>query len=206
MLLSLGVLIWPRVRGIPFHQLRQDIGWTLGRQPAAEPAAGVASYIMAMPLLLAGMLAVLLLTYLQNQYLKSGQGPDDFSSPNNSSHPVVLYLVRGNWALWLQVFFLGSVVAPVVEETMFRGVLYRHLRELTSGLDRVASLLFSALLSSFIFAIIHPQGVLAVPALMALACGFVLAREWRGTLIPAMVAHGLNNAVVMLLGIAMLSD
>jgi membrane protease YdiL (CAAX protease family) len=98
------------------------------------------------------------------------------------------------------------VVAPVVEETMFRGVLYRHLRELTHGIDRVASLLFSTLISCFIFAIIHPQGVMAVPALMALACGFVLAREWRGTLLPSMIAHGLNNALVLGLGIVMLGD
>ena len=62
------------------------------------------------------------------------------------------------------------------------------------------------LVSSFIFAVIHPQGLLAVPMLMALACGFVLAREWRATLVPCMVAHGVHNGLTLLLAIAMLGD
>jgi membrane protease YdiL (CAAX protease family) len=40
---------------------------------------------------------------------------------------------------------------------------------------------------------------------MALAFGFSLAREWRGTLVPAIVAHGLNNGMVGLLGMMLLS-
>src|SRR5262249_47816850 len=59
MVLSLGALVWPRLRGIPFRQLREDIGWTLGRQPALEPAAGLASYVMTMPLLIGGVLVVM---------------------------------------------------------------------------------------------------------------------------------------------------
>jgi membrane protease YdiL (CAAX protease family) len=106
----------------------------------------------------------------------------------------------------LQIFFLASIVAPIVEETMFRGVLYRHLREATRWLDPVASILISALVSSFIFAVIHPQGVLYVPVLMALALGFVLAQEWRGTLLPGIVGHGLNNGLVLLISIVMLGD
>jgi membrane protease YdiL (CAAX protease family) len=206
MLLSLGVLLWPRLRGIPFQQLRRDIGWTLGRQPVLEPAAGLATYVMTMPMLIVGLLMVMLLTLAQNWMAGGGPGPDDFSAPSNPSHPIAIYLARGGWGMRLQIFFLASIVAPIVEETMFRGVLYHHLRELTRGVDTVASIMFSTLISCFIFAIIHPQGVLAVPALMALACGFVLAREWRGTLIPSMIAHGLNNGLVLLMGIVMLGD
>ena len=84
---------------------------------------------------------------------------------------------------------------------MFRGVLYRHLREGTRGLGWVSSAFISAVGVSFIFAAIHPQGLLTVPALMGLAFGFTLIREWRGTLIPSMIAHGINNGVVLLLTI-----
>jgi membrane protease YdiL (CAAX protease family) len=35
--------------------------------------------------------------------------------------------------------------------------------------------------------------------LAALALAFTLVREWRGTLIPGMVAHAINNGVLMLL-------
>jgi membrane protease YdiL (CAAX protease family) len=50
-----------------------------------------------------------------------------------------------------------------------------------------------------VFAVVHPQGLIAVPVLMGLALGFTLAREWRGSLVPGMVAHSLNNGLVTLL-------
>ena len=52
-------------------------------------------------------------------------------------------------------------------------------------------------MNTFLFAAIHPQGWVAIPALMGLACGMTLIREWRGTLIPSMVIHALSNALVM---------
>jgi membrane protease YdiL (CAAX protease family) len=44
-----------------------------------------------------------------------------------------------------------------------------------------------------------------MPALMGLAMAFTLAREWRGTLLPAMIAHGLNNGLVTLALVSMAS-
>ena len=66
---------------------------------------------------------------------------------------------------------------------------------------RVASALVAALVSSFIFAVVHPQGVLFVPALGGLAVGFCIFRELRGSLIAPMVAHGINNAVTLTIGL-----
>ncbi len=80
---------------------------------------------------------------------------------------------------------------------MFRGVLYRHMRESTCRWPLLLSFATSALVVSFVFAVIHPQGLVAVPALMSLAIGFTIMREWRGSLISCMIAHGLNNALVM---------
>jgi membrane protease YdiL (CAAX protease family) len=101
----------------------------------------------------------------------------------------------------VQIFVLVSLLAPLVEETMFRGVLYRHLREASIWLRPLLSALLSATVVSFVFAVIHPQGLLGVPALMGLAYAFALAREWRDTLIPSMVAHGINNGVAFTLSI-----
>jgi hypothetical protein len=115
-------------------------------------------------------------------------------------------MARPDWWLRIQILLAVSVVAPIVEETMFRGVLYRHLRAATGELGIALSVLVSAGLASFIFAVIHPQGLIAVPALMALAFGFTLAREWRGSLVPSMVAHGLNNGLLVLVFILALAD
>jgi membrane protease YdiL (CAAX protease family) len=123
--------------------------------------------------------------------------PDDYFGPvEQRSHPVMEDLLTGNWLRIVQVIVIAAIVAPIVEETMFRGVLYRHLREASARWGVTASVVVSGLLVSFVFAVIHPQGWIAVPALMALAFGFTLLREWRGTLIPSMVAHGINNGML----------
>ena len=58
----------------------------------------------------------------------------------------------------------------------------------------VGSVLFAAIVSSFVFAAIHPQGLFGIPILMTLAIVFALAREWRGSLRPSMIAHAMVNA------------
>jgi membrane protease YdiL (CAAX protease family) len=105
---------------------------------------------------------------------------------------------QSNPWVWVQVFLLACVAAPILEETMFRGVLYRHLREATGSWGTWASVAFSAVANGFLFAIIHPQGIVAVPVLMTLGSSFALIREWRETLIPGMCAHGLNNGMALL--------
>jgi len=89
---------------------------------------------------------------------------------------------------------------------MFRGVLYRHLREASSRLGYFWSVMLSATVAGFVFAAIHPQGLIAIPALMAIAFGLTLVREWRGTLIPGMVTHGVHNGILLLIALLMLGD
>jgi hypothetical protein len=184
------------LRGVPWRQVREEIGWTAGRQPALEPLIGVGTYAAALPLLFIGLLITLALKGAQELI----QGPPDPFGPSGApGHPLTAVVNHSSLWLWAQVVLVASVAAPVVEETMFRGVLYRHLREATGRGSRALSVVLSALVTSFVFAAIHPQGLLGVPVLMALALAFNLAREWRGTLIPAMIAHGINNGAVTLL-------
>lgn len=205
MILSLAALAWPVWRGLPWKQVREDIGWTAGRQPFLEPFLGLAGYGMAFPLLAVGVVVMLVLMALQAALQAPPGGVEDFSPATGPSHPIVRLVAGGNGWVRLQLLVLAAVLAPVVEETMFRGVLYRHLRDATRCLPRLLSFLLSALLVSFLFAVIHPQGLIAVPVLMALALAFNLIREWRGTLVPSMVAHGINNGLIFLFLILALS-
>jgi membrane protease YdiL (CAAX protease family) len=198
---SLVALLWPLLRGIPLATMCQDIGLTWGRQPLAEPFIGIGCYAMGLPLLAVGFILTFILMGVNEAIELQLRGPQE-SGPfdpvlNSPAHPVIEYLAGGDWMARLQVLFVASFCAPVVEEIMFRGVLYRHVREATHGWGRVLSIGFSALWVSFIFAIIHPQGWVAVPALMSLAIAFTLAREWRRTLIPGIVAHGVHNGMLM---------
>jgi membrane protease YdiL (CAAX protease family) len=193
---SLSALAWPVLRGIPWRQVRQDIGLTGGRVPILEPFIGLISYPMAIPPLAIGLLITLVLILVATWGQPAVDLQDRFTTEGMPAHPIVgLAKDAGAWG-YLQILFLASVVAPIVEETMFRGVLYRHLRDATFAAGTLGSSIASATIVSFIFAVVHPQGLLAVPALMALACAFTLIREWRGTLIPCMIAHALNNGII----------
>ncbi len=161
-LISLAALAWPRLRGMSWAQIRNDIGWTAGRGLWREILAGPLTYIMALPLAGIGVGITLLLMAI-SRHASGGQGP---SAP---VHPVAPLLADASLGFKLILLIFAAVIAPIVEETMFRGVLYRHLREGSRHFGGAASFLLSAVITSFIFASIHPQGWLGIPPLMGIA-------------------------------------
>ncbi len=193
MILSLGMLAWPVWRGIAWKQVRQDIGLTLGTQPLLEPIYGVTTYINTMPIGLVGGIVTLMLLF--GLAPKPSEGNNPFVTSPMVAHPVLQQLAKGSPSDILPYFVLLSVCAPIVEEVFFRGVLYRHLRDATRAWKIGA--FASMVVVSLIFAAVHPQGIVAIPALAALGFGYNLTREWRGTLLPGMIAHGINNAVAL---------
>lgn len=203
---SLIAIFWPVLRGVPWETVRRDCGLTLaapGSRPMLEPLIGIAGYAMALPILFAGVLMTLFLIFIQAAL--AGTEGDTFGSTSGPAHPIIAEVIGPN--LWpkIQVLMLAAIAAPVVEEIMFRGVLYRHLREISRQWGLVLSIMASTAINSFIFAVIHPQGWVAVPALMALAVAFCLAREWRGTVLVPMVMHGVSNGLVMTMMIVILA-
>ena len=121
---------------------------------------------------------------------------NELSSVTAAGHPIQEQFAAGDPTIMLFAFIALCVAAPIVEETMFRGVLYRHLRDATTGWQRFASVIFSAFLSSMIFAAVHPQGLIGIPLLATLAMGFALVREWRDSLVAPMIMHAINNGGV----------
>jgi len=188
-LASLVALVWPVFRGVPWPCVRRDIGWTSGQGLLTELGAGFMGYAMAVPIVSVGLVITLLLIMLA--------APD--GDAGAAAHPIVGELASAGWSQRLQVLFLASVAAPVVEETMFRGVLYRQLRSISRQWALIWSVLVSAGVSGFIFAAIHPQGVLAIPVLAAMGVALALGREWRGSLLAPMTMHGLSNGLVMVM-------
>ena len=90
-------------------------------------------------------------------------------------HPIQKMLQGDKWHI-LNLYWHACVIAPVLEETMFRGTLFNHLR-------RRWNWLISAGLVAFIFAAIHPQGWTFIPALGSIAIVLAADREWRGSLL-----------------------
>ena len=82
--------------------------------------------------------------------------------------------------------------------------MYRNLKHGTGAWGSLGGTAISMLVSSAIFAAIHPQGLIFAPVLGGLAVGFCVVREWRGTINASIVAHAMNNLTVLTLNVLML--
>ncbi|TVQ64546.1 MAG: CPBP family intramembrane metalloprotease [Phycisphaerales bacterium] len=183
--LLLLAAFYPLARGVPWAKHKHAIGWTRGKGVVRESFAGVAAYLAGLPIVALGLLGTLLLSAAIS-WIRSQMGADQ-GPP--MQHPIIDRLGLGGWTI-VSMFLLATVWAPLVEETMFRGALYHHMR------GRMGPLV-SAVLVGFVFAAVHPQGIAAIPALMSLAVVFALMREWRGSVIAPVVAHALHNATLV---------
>jgi membrane protease YdiL (CAAX protease family) len=168
-------LLWPRLRGVPWRQWRVGFGFVLPGGIFRELGAGIVGYIAGLPLAALAMIIVLILTSV------TGLQP---------SHPINESESAGSLTGVLFLYLAAAVWAPITEEAFFRGALFHRLR-------RGWGWLLSALISSFIFAAVHPQGWTVIPALAALAIVFCGIREWRGNTIASMAAHALHNGTLV---------
>ena len=196
---SLICLAWPVFRGIPFAQVRKDIGWTCSN-PFKEILSSIPAYLATLSLLLPGFLAMFVLVALVSSF----QETHEFGSPIAPGHPIQELIAEGGTKMILMIFLTACVAAPIVEETVFRGILYRHLRDVKSFSARWMSVLFAAVINAIIFAAIHPQGIYGIPVLAMLAIGFSLAREWRGSLVSSMAMHAIHNTLVTCISLVIL--
>lgn len=85
---------------------------------------------------------------------------------------------------------LTCAVIPVMEEFLFRGVLYGGLRARFPAWAAVIA-------SAVIFGLLHDWA--AVLPITALGCLLGFIREWSRSLIPVMVVHALHNSWTLLL-------
>jgi membrane protease YdiL (CAAX protease family) len=177
-----AAFFWPLLRRVRWAELRYGLGWTAGRGWPREIGAGILGYLAGLPLLAAGALVTLVLQKL---------------SGADTTHPIVNEITRsGAWRIF-RLFLLAAVWAPVVEETMFRGAFYHHLR-------RKLPWPAAAALVAVLFAAIHPQGWAAIPVLGAIGFSFAAMREWRGAIVAPAVAHAINNGVMTVLLVLMM--
>jgi membrane protease YdiL (CAAX protease family) len=181
---SILVALWPLCRGYTFTQIRQSLGWYRGAGIVVEMGCGALGYLAGLPLIAAGFCIMLILSKIAHATPSHPIG-EEFSGPMSFTKILSLLIVV-------------SVAAPILEETIFRGALYFHLR-------RRWHVAIAAVMVAFIFAAIHPQGWTAIPLLGAIAIVLAMLREWRGSLLASITAHGINNAIALLLGILVMN-
>ena len=105
---------------------------------------------------------------------------------------------RPSLAIQIMVFLWAAIEAPVVEETLFRGILFQGLRQLfTRWLSPDRSVFLGAVLSGLAFGLVHFQPH-TLPILVFL--GIVLAYLFERThsIYPSVLVHGIINGISVL--------
>lgn len=178
----LAALAWPVLRGVDWQFVKMDLGLHSGEGWGKEIGFGIAAYLCDLPLtlLVSGVVAWLVSMGGEEAAKVGVEGSPMFRPPGGSS-----------W-LAFTIGALGTVVwAPITEEIVFRGALYRMLR---LHLPWIPSVLISAV----IFGAMHGYDL---PGLAGVATGGVIygvLREYRGSLIASMTAHFLHNGTITL--------
>ncbi len=92
----------------------------------------------------------------------------------------------------VMVVVLAVLAAPIVEEVVYRGVLY-------SAAERLGGKAFGVGLATFIFALVHvPQywgSVAAITVIVTLSFILTLLRAWTESLLPCVAMHFVYNGV-----------
>ena len=97
----------------------------------------------------------------------------------------------------IPILIFGSIIAPIWEEIVFRGLLFPSLKKVTGGI------ISAAVISSFLFASVHPQGpalLMSLAAVGGMSC--YLSYKSR-SLVPSIVMHCLHNTALFVLTIVL---
>jgi uncharacterized protein len=89
------------------------------------------------------------------------------------------------------LYLSACLMAPVTEETFFRGFVF-------AGLRKRWGFWAGAIVSALIFGVVHAgTGPAAIPFLAVLGGAFAYAYERSGSLWPAVFAHAINNMLAI---------
>jgi membrane protease YdiL (CAAX protease family) len=156
------------------------LGWRAARWWRSV-AVGVAAAGIAAPAVLA---LYTLLQDLQERHLYLR--PRNLPVELPEEHPLVpLFATDQGWQARVILIVGACVVIPILEETVFRGILYRALR-------RQWSFAPAALASAAVFALVHLSWVGLAPYLL-LGVVFAFLYERSGSLLAPWAAHGAFN-------------
>jgi membrane protease YdiL (CAAX protease family) len=156
------------------------LGWRVARWWRSVAVGVSAAGIAALPVL--GLYTLLQDLQLRHLYLRPRNLPLELPE----EHPLVpLFATEQGWQARLILIVAACVVIPILEETVFRGILYRALR-------RQWSFAPAALASAAVFALIHLSWIGLAPYLL-LGVVFAYLYERSGSLVAPWAAHGAFN-------------
>lgn len=115
------------------------------------------------------------------------------------SHPDSAMLRDADSVLkMLPILLFATITAPLWEEFVFRGMIFSALTRVTG------KIVFSGILTGFIFAMVHPQGPalwLSLATVGVVGCGLTY---YTRSLVPSIVMHMLHNGITMAIAVLMM--
>lgn len=91
-----------------------------------------------------------------------------------------------------------TVVAPVAEELIVRGVIYRSLRDSLSRFGTVVGITVGGGIATMVFVDLHDAKGLTIGLFVLMGVAMIALYEWTGSLLAPIVAHSLNNSLAIL--------
>jgi membrane protease YdiL (CAAX protease family) len=183
MLVTVLLALW-RLSGRPaFADFLKSVG-LYTRNIRTDLGVAVGLYCLALPVLTA-------VTVLSGWFFRG------FDTP---PHPTLIWIQVLDSPLDRSLTYLqAALIAPIVEEVIFRGVLYPALRERWGVLTGIA-------LSSVLFSLMHPNLPGGFLPLAALGASFAVAFQLRGSLLPGILMHSLHNFLTLYMQFAVVSS
>jgi len=175
LVICVGLLVYLRL----FRDLNPSELFGLRRLSPGR--AGLTAILAIIPAWVLVTISMLLLNHWMKGFWPDLQGQDAAEAFRKS----------GDWGAKAMLALSAVVVAPLMEEIVFRGFIYGVLKRYTDGI-------FAALCSSLLFAIVHMHVGTMFP-LAILAIAFCAAYEITGCLFVTMLMHGIFNATSLVL-------
>ncbi|GIV09401.1 MAG: hypothetical protein KatS3mg019_1492 [Fimbriimonadales bacterium] len=114
--------------------------------------------------------------------------------PAEQTNPIGERVTESKTTLeWLWTFAQVAVLAPIIEEFVFRGVLFKVLWQ------RTGQAWLSALASGYLFAVIHPQFLGGIFPITLLGTILALVYAHTRSLLPCIIIHAINNGLITLM-------
>lgn len=89
--------------------------------------------------------------------------------------------------------FLAVFMAPIMEEIVFRGLI------LPSLIFKYKNPIWAVIITNFIFAAVHPQGIAGWPALFSVGTMASLTFIQTGSIVPSIILHMIHNGTLLIM-------
>jgi len=92
------------------------------------------------------------------------------------------------------LLFQIGIMAPILEEINFRGILQNSLGNTFSKFGNIVSILIQLIVTTFLFSFLHAFAYVSIALGLLFSIGYVVTKN---VIYPGMIVHSVNNIIVV---------